>query len=75
MEQKVGPVSSMAYGTPYQEEDIIPYYTHIRHGKRPSDDTVEDLKKRYKQSAEYLRSENYARSGKRAGKKLNERTR
>ena len=21
----------MAYGTPYKEEDIEPYYTHIRH--------------------------------------------
>lgn len=38
----------MAYGTPYQEEDIIPYYTHIRHGKRPSDDMIDDLKNRYK---------------------------
>lgn len=37
----------MAYGTPYKEEDIIPYYTHIRHGKRPSDSMIEDLKKRY----------------------------
>lgn len=45
--KKVG-LLVMAYGTPYQEEDIIPYYTHIRHGKRPSDDMIEDLKKRYK---------------------------
>ncbi|MFN2744770.1 MULTISPECIES: ferrochelatase [unclassified Bacillus (in: firmicutes)] len=38
----------MAYGTPYQEDDIIPYYTHIRHGKRPTDEMIDDLKNRYK---------------------------
>ncbi|MCY8099024.1 ferrochelatase [Bacillus haynesii] len=48
MERKKVGLLVMAYGTPYQEEDIIPYYTHIRHGKRPSDDMIEDLKKRYK---------------------------
>ena len=37
----------MAYGTPYQEEDIERYYTHIRHGRRPSDEQLEDLKSRY----------------------------
>jgi protoheme ferro-lyase len=25
-----------AYGTPYKEEDLVPYYTHIRHGKEPT---------------------------------------
>jgi len=35
----------MAYGTPYTEEDIEPYYTHIRHGRRPADELIEDLKK------------------------------
>lgn len=38
----------MAYGTPYTEDDIEPYYTHIRHGRRPSDELIEDLKSRYK---------------------------
>ncbi|HWO74800.1 MAG TPA: ferrochelatase [Bacillus sp. (in: firmicutes)] len=38
----------MAYGTPYQEEDIERYYTHIRHGRRPSDEQLEDLKSRYR---------------------------
>ncbi|EZP78707.1 ferrochelatase [Parageobacillus genomosp. 1] len=38
----------MAYGTPYKEEDIERYYTHIRHGRRPSDELLEDLKQRYK---------------------------
>ncbi len=38
----------MAYGTPYKEEDIERYYTHIRHGRRPSEEMLEDLKGRYK---------------------------
>ncbi|WP_110929029.1 ferrochelatase [Bacillus massiliglaciei] len=38
----------MAYGTPYTEEDIERYYTHIRHGRKPSDELIEDLKGRYK---------------------------
>ncbi|MEN2767700.1 ferrochelatase [Ornithinibacillus xuwenensis] len=38
----------MAYGTPYKEEDIEPYYTHIRHGRKPSDEQLQDLKDRYK---------------------------
>jgi ferrochelatase len=37
----------MAYGTPYNPEDIEPYYTHIRHGRRPTDEQLEDLKSRY----------------------------
>ncbi|WP_077211118.1 ferrochelatase [Bacillus dakarensis] len=37
----------MAYGTPYKEEDIEPYYTHIRHGRKPSPEMLEDLKNRY----------------------------
>ncbi|MEQ6389082.1 ferrochelatase [Bacillaceae bacterium S4-13-58] len=37
----------MAYGTPYKEEDIERYYTHIRHGRRPSDEMLEDLRNRY----------------------------
>ncbi|TDM07480.1 ferrochelatase [Macrococcus lamae] len=38
----------MAYGTPYKEEDIEPYYTHIRHGRKPSEESLQDLKDRYK---------------------------
>jgi len=38
----------MAYGTPYQEEDILPYYTHIRHGREPSAEALQDLTDRYK---------------------------
>ncbi|HJE20122.1 MAG TPA: ferrochelatase [Aliicoccus persicus] len=37
----------MAYGTPYKEEDILPYYTHIRHGRPPSDEALQDLTDRY----------------------------
>ncbi|MFC3040668.1 ferrochelatase [Virgibacillus xinjiangensis] len=38
----------MAYGTPYKEEDIERYYTHIRHGRKPSEEALQDLKDRYK---------------------------
>lgn len=37
----------MAYGTPRKPEDIEPYYTHIRHGRKPPEDLLEDLKQRY----------------------------
>lgn len=38
----------MAYGTPYKEEDIERYYTHIRHGRKPSDEALQDLTDRYR---------------------------
>ncbi|GGE44569.1 ferrochelatase [Pullulanibacillus camelliae] len=37
----------MAYGTPNKPEDIEPYYTDIRHGRRPTDEQLDDLKRRY----------------------------
>lgn len=37
----------MAYGTPYKEEDLERYYTHIRHGRKPSSEMIEDLRSRY----------------------------
>ncbi|WP_100333917.1 ferrochelatase [Bacillus alkalisoli] len=37
----------MAYGTPYKEEDLEPYYTHIRHGRKPSEESLQDLRERY----------------------------
>ncbi|CAM3778176.1 ferrochelatase [Mesobacillus thioparans] len=37
----------MAYGTPYKEEDIERYYTHIRHGRPPAPEMLEDLRNRY----------------------------
>lgn len=38
----------MAYGTPYSEDDIERYYTHIRHGRPPAKEALEDLENRYK---------------------------
>lgn len=38
----------MAYGTPYKEEEIESYYTHIRHGRKPSPEALQDLTDRYK---------------------------
>ncbi|GEL05300.1 ferrochelatase [Rummeliibacillus stabekisii] len=46
MKKQIG-LLVMAYGTPNSEEDLIPYYTHIRHGHRPSDEHIEDLRSRY----------------------------
>lgn len=38
----------MAYGTPYKEEDIERYYTHIRHGRKPAQEDIDDLAERYR---------------------------
>ena len=45
--EKVG-LLVMAYGTPYKEEDIERYYTHIRHGRKPSPEALQDLTERYR---------------------------
>jgi protoporphyrin/coproporphyrin ferrochelatase len=37
----------MAYGTPYQLDDLERYYTHIRHGRKPTEEMLEDLRNRY----------------------------
>ncbi|MEH6891248.1 ferrochelatase [Bacillus sp. JJ864] len=47
MKKKIG-LLVMAYGTPNKEEDIERYYTHIRHGRKPSAEMLEDLTERYK---------------------------
>ncbi|HET7616301.1 MAG TPA: ferrochelatase [Bacillales bacterium] len=47
MEKKRVGLLLMAYGTPYKPEDIEPYYTHIRHGRKPSEELLDDLKQRY----------------------------
>ncbi|SFA81753.1 ferrochelatase [Lentibacillus halodurans] len=47
MEKKKLGLLVMAYGTPYKEEDIEPYYTDIRHGRKPSEEALQDLKDRY----------------------------
>lgn len=44
--EKIGLIV-MAYGTPYKEEDIERYYTHIRHGRKPSPEALQDLTERY----------------------------
>lgn len=37
----------MAYGTPYTLDDLERYYTHIRHGRKPASEMLEDLRNRY----------------------------
>jgi protoporphyrin/coproporphyrin ferrochelatase len=37
----------MAYGTPNKLEDLERYYTHIRHGRKPTPEMIEDLRNRY----------------------------
>ncbi|WP_042356537.1 ferrochelatase [Bacillus rubiinfantis] len=37
----------MAYGTPYTSDDLESYYTHIRHGRKPAPELIEDLRNRY----------------------------
>ncbi len=37
----------MSYGTPRCSEEILPYYTHIRRGRVPSDEQLADLVARY----------------------------
>ncbi|MFD1739130.1 ferrochelatase [Bacillus salitolerans] len=46
MKKKIG-LLVMAYGTPYKEEDLERYYTHIRRGRKPSPELVEELRERY----------------------------
>ena len=38
----------MAYGSPAGEADIEDYYTHIRGGRKPSPESLEELKSRYR---------------------------
>ena len=38
----------MAYGTPARIDDIEAYYTHIRGGRKPSEDQLSDLVNRYR---------------------------
>lgn len=45
-DRKIG-VLVMSYGTPESMEHIEEYYTHIRHGRPPSKEQLEDLKARY----------------------------
>ncbi|TYS65606.1 ferrochelatase [Sutcliffiella horikoshii] len=47
MSKKTMGLLVMAYGTPYREEDLERYYTHIRRGRKPSDEMLQDLRERY----------------------------
>lgn len=38
----------MHYGTPSSLDDVLPYYTHIRHGHAPSEAQLQNLVDRYK---------------------------
>ena len=38
----------MAYGSPQGEEDIEAYYTHIRGGRKPTPEALDELKSRYR---------------------------
>lgn len=37
----------MAYGSPNRREDILPYYTHIRRGRPPTPEQLQELIERY----------------------------
>lgn len=37
----------MAYGTPRSLDEVEPYYTHIRRGRKPSEEALQDLISRY----------------------------
>ncbi len=40
-------VAVMAYGTPRRPEDVEAYYTHVRRGRPPSAELLDDLARRY----------------------------
>ena len=44
--KKIG-VLMMAYGTPKSKEEIEPYYTHIRRGRKPPKELLDELIDRY----------------------------
>ncbi|MFB5663204.1 ferrochelatase [Alteribacillus sp. HJP-4] len=46
MKKKLG-LLVMAYGTPRSLEEVETYYTHIRRGRKPSSEALEDLVSRY----------------------------
>lgn len=39
----------MAYGTPRSLDEVEAYFTHIRRGRKPTEDEVEELKERYRE--------------------------
>lgn len=47
IKKKIG-LLVMAYGTPESLDDVEAYYTHIRHGRKPPKEALQDLIGRYK---------------------------
>ncbi|WP_044639914.1 ferrochelatase [Risungbinella massiliensis] len=47
MERKRVGLLLMSYGTPKSIEEVEPYYTHIRHGRKPTPELLSDLISRY----------------------------
>jgi protoporphyrin/coproporphyrin ferrochelatase len=47
MSAKTVGILVMAYGTPSSVEEILPYYTHIRRGRPPEPQQLQDLTDRY----------------------------
>ena len=37
----------MAYGTPRSRDEVAAYFTHIRRGRKPTPEDVEELTERY----------------------------
>jgi ferrochelatase len=48
MSEKTIGILLMSYGTPANLEEVEPYYTHIRRGRKPSPEALEDLVSRYR---------------------------
>lgn len=48
MNEKSIAVLLMAYGSPDTLDDVEPYYTHIRGGRKPAPELVEELRERYR---------------------------
>lgn len=47
MDNKITGLLVMAYGTPESPDQIKPYYTHIRHGRKPAETELKNLEMRY----------------------------
>jgi protoporphyrin/coproporphyrin ferrochelatase len=47
MSETKSAVLLMAYGTPETLDDVGPYFTHIRGGRKPSDEAIAHLRERY----------------------------
>lgn len=52
----------MAYGTPDSLDEVEAYYTHIRHGRKPSEEALQDLIDVIKRLVEFHRLQNYERA-------------